>query len=161
MPSRLPLLSCHELTLFHLSLIPPLQNMSLCFYSSLGFDCFVLALVCTECSLPVPLFPELTRSTEIQKLVWPADTADRLWNLAFLSSHLNIVYVILCFVTRIKFLLIPHSASESFSTHTLTNIRQHCKNSSLSRDYSCYTFIVQHSFCHSLILYVGICNDVL
>ncbi len=54
-----------------------------------------------------------TDSKEIQQLVWPADTAGRLWNLGFLSSHLNIVYVILCFVARIKFLLLPHSASES------------------------------------------------
>ncbi len=66
-PSWLPLLSCHvgsswfgqsvpivqqvcadhELTLPHQSLIPPLLYMSLCFYYSLGVDCFVLACVWT------------------------------------------------------------------------------------------------------------------
>ncbi len=36
-------------------------------------------------------------------------------------QDLHIVYVILCFLARIKFLLPPHSASESFITHTLTS----------------------------------------
>ncbi|KAF4099259.1 hypothetical protein G5714_019385 [Onychostoma macrolepis] len=58
--------SDHELTLPHLSLISPLPYMSL-----------------LSCSA-------LTRSTEIQQLVWPADSAGQLWILRFPKRLLNI-----------------------------------------------------------------------
>ncbi len=57
----------------------------------------VLSLTC----LSVPLCGR-TERTVIQQLVWPAGTAGRLWNLGVLSSNLNIVYVILCFVEKNK-----------------------------------------------------------
>ncbi|KAF4102604.1 hypothetical protein G5714_017404 [Onychostoma macrolepis] len=49
--------------------------------------------------LYVPVFcSSLTRSAEIQQLVWSADSAGQLWILRFPKRLLNIVYVILCFV---------------------------------------------------------------
>ncbi|KAF4103727.1 hypothetical protein G5714_014714 [Onychostoma macrolepis] len=63
----------HELTLPHLSLIPPFPYMSL-----------------LSCSA-------LTSSTEIQQLVWSADAAGQLWNLRFLKQLLIIAYDILYF----------------------------------------------------------------
>ncbi|KAF4118271.1 hypothetical protein G5714_000322 [Onychostoma macrolepis] len=65
--------SDHELTLPHLSLIPPLPYM--------------FPLSCSA----------LTSNTEIQQLVWSADAAGQLWNLHFLKQLLIIVCVILCF----------------------------------------------------------------
>ncbi len=99
----------HELTLLHLLLIPPLTYMSLLYCSSLWVDCFALASVlCTSARIfllpSVPLCCRI-RSTEIRQLVWSADTAGQLWNLRFPKQQLNIVYVILCFVARITFLL--------------------------------------------------------
>ncbi len=57
----------------------------------------VLSLTC----LSVPLCGR-TERTVIQQLVWPAETAGRLWNLGVLSSNLNIVYIILCFMAKNK-----------------------------------------------------------
>ncbi len=57
----------------------------------------VLSLTC----LSVPFCGRPER-TVIQQLVWPAETAGRLWKLGVLSSNLNIVYVILCFVAKNK-----------------------------------------------------------
>ncbi len=81
--------------------------------------CPCLCLHC-HCSLPVPLSPcaaelKARRSSSSCGPQTPALESRRPKQL------LNIVYVILCFVARIKFLLHPHSASESFSTHTLTD----------------------------------------
>ncbi|KAF4099260.1 hypothetical protein G5714_019386 [Onychostoma macrolepis] len=83
--------SDHELTLPHLSLISPLPYMSL-----------------LSCSA-------LTRSTEIQQLVWPADSAGQLWILRFPKRLLNIVCY---FVVRIKVSPFSYSASESSITRT-------------------------------------------
>ncbi|KAF4118299.1 hypothetical protein G5714_000350 [Onychostoma macrolepis] len=71
--------------------------------------------------LYVPVFcSSLTRSTEIQQLVWSADSAGQLWILRFPKRLLNIVDVILCFVVRIKVSPFSYSASESSVTRTLT-----------------------------------------
>ncbi len=57
----------------------------------------VLSLTC----LSVPFCGRPERSV-IQQLMWPAETAGRLWNLDVLGSNLNIVYVILCFEAKNK-----------------------------------------------------------
>ncbi len=142
-PSWLPLLSCHvgsswsgqsvpivqqvctdhELTLPHQSFIPPpiyVPVFLLLVVSRLFCPC--MCLNC-HCSLPVPLSPcaaELKArrsSSSCGPQTLPAGSG-----ISAPKQPWNIVYDILCFVTRIKFLLHPHSASESFSTHTLTQM---------------------------------------
>ncbi len=96
----------HKLTLPHLSLIPPLPYMSLCFYSSLRVDCFVLARVSCEihCSLPVPLFPCAAGliARRSSSSCGPHTQTASSGISASLKQLLYIVFVILCFVAIIK-----------------------------------------------------------
>ncbi len=70
------------------------------FCSSLWVDCFVIACVLCENRFFIWSFVPLccrTHSTEIQELVWSADSTGQFWNLRFPKQLLNIAcYFVFC-----------------------------------------------------------------
>ncbi len=77
----------------------------------------------TLLSLPVPLLPcAVGLIAQRSRSLFGPQTLQAGPGISTSWQDLHIVYVILCFFVRIMFLLPPHSASESFITHTLTSI---------------------------------------
>ncbi len=69
MPSRLPLLSCHFGSSWSGQSVP------------IVFTCHIAVITCSSVTLG-----GRTHSTEIQQLVWSADSAGRRWNLLVLAG---------------------------------------------------------------------------
>ncbi len=99
------------------------------FCSSLWVDCFVIACVLCENRFFIWSFVPLccrTHSTEIQELVWSADSTGQFWNLRFPKQLLNIAcyFVFLWRELMFSFLSLYHPHPDRIYSHIMDSAEE-------------------------------------